>query len=289
MMMKPPARIVVGTLYSGETEFAECCESVQRQTLQPVDHFVLRHMPKYQAHATLYEEFEKRAAHCDVFIKLDADMVILSDRFFERVAERFSADPELDHLKVAVSDFFTRGLIGAVNCYRSCCRWTALSDNLHTDAPPANRRKLVADRTELAPAAVHCKACSGFQAFHFGLHKGLKVHQAARERRVDHVRRILDIIDVTWAHFLDTGDVRLLLASGGAELALAGELGSEHVDYDNVTAQRRYDRFQAMPTARLKRRVRWMRLCNRLGLPRVLRARHLAFGWRACLPMRWIG
>jgi hypothetical protein len=276
-------RIVVGTLHSGENEFAECCAALAEQSLQPVDHFVISNLPKREAHAKLHREFEARANDCDLFIKLDADMVIIDNNLFAGIAKRFSTDPELDHLKIALKDFFSNRLIGALNCYRSSCRWANIHDAFQTDAAPVNRRKREVDWTTLAPAALHCKNPSGFQSFHYGLQKGLKARAAANRQSVPVLLKHFLNIELTWRHFVNTGDQRLLLASAGAELALSQRLLPADMDYDSASSRQAFKLCEAMSVRSLNRRVRWLRFWNRRGLPVALRGRQLALGWKSLI------
>lgn len=282
-------RVLVVTLHSGEQEFEACRASVASQTLAPVEHVIVSGLPKLAAHREFHRVCESRASACDVFVKLDADMVITRPDLLERIAERFVREPELDHLKIAVQDFFSDRLVGALNAYRSTSRWATVEDNFTTDAAPVQRRGVVEDWTDLAPAAQHSPNPSPFQAFHFGLHKGLKVHAAARQRRVDLATRHFTNIERTWAHYQRTGDSRLLLASVGAEIALSDRLGSADIDYGNASARRVCARYAAMRQKRLALLVRFWRLWNRRGLPPAWRSRQLAFGWWSFIRRAAIG
>lgn len=276
-------RVLVVTLYSDEQEFEACSASVAMQSLPPTEHVVIRGLPKIAAHAALHRACESRAEQNDVFVKLDADMVIIRPDLLERIAERFAQEPELDHLKIAVQDFFSDRLVGALNAYRATSRWAPVQDNFRTDAAPIARRLVAEDWSVLAPAAWHSPDPSPFQAFHFGLHKGLKVHQAASWGRPDLANRHFTNIDRTWDHFRRTGETRLLLASVGAELALSGRLGADTIDYDNASARRACSRYAAESPQTLQRRVRVWRLWNRRGLPTAWRSRQMAFGWSSAL------
>jgi len=104
-------RILVGTLYAGENEFEECLASIKRQTYRGWSHFVIRDLPKQEAHKKLYQTFMNRADEFDLFIKVDSDMVIENENLFKGIAARFKGDPSLEQLSIAVKDFFTDQLI----------------------------------------------------------------------------------------------------------------------------------------------------------------------------------
>ena len=235
---------MVATLYCGENEFDECRESILRQSYSNFEHVVIKDLPNAAAHDALYRGFVERAAEFELLIKVDADMVIVRDDLFECAVRIFQNEPHLDLLAIAVHDFFTNALIPSLNVYRNTLKWKG-GDALFADgvAVPANRRRM--DWHVLAPAAFHCKNPSGLQAFHFGVHKGLKVRTLQNIIRIrffgksrglqsygsleDHNKNI----HRTWKHFLRTRDPRLGLASLGAEKALAGEFDTDDLNYGN--------------------------------------------------------
>ena len=100
-------RAFVGTLYSGENELEECLASIRMQTLTNYEHQVIRNLPNALAHRTLFQTFLDRSKEFDILIKVDADMVLCSDRLFENIVQKMIENPEIEVFAIAVQDFFT--------------------------------------------------------------------------------------------------------------------------------------------------------------------------------------
>lgn len=53
-------KVLVGTLYSGENEFSECKESLEKQTHKGFEHLIIENLPKKEAHHKLFSTFMER-------------------------------------------------------------------------------------------------------------------------------------------------------------------------------------------------------------------------------------
>jgi len=263
-------RVLVGTLYCGENEFDECVASIRRQRDVELDHFVLKDLPKREAHHRLYGTFMERATRFDCFVKVDADTVIEDERLLAKIGEVFREQHWVLELGIPLYDFFSDQLIPEMNAYRSCVRWTG-QDGLFTDSSPVPASNVLHDDA-LAPAAIHCKNPSPFQAFHYGVHRGIKVIQPGRERRNDlrswmHWTTLAD----TWRHFRRDGDVRLALAVLGAELAYRGTFQNEHFDYSHPFTRAVFKEYEGATAGAIAREVVRLRRSNWGLLPEGLR------------------
>jgi hypothetical protein len=211
-----------------------------------------------------------RAAEFDLFVKVDADMVLLSDTLFRRMYERMVAAPHVLDLCIAVSDFFSRRLILGLHGYRSSVTWPPADDGatpdarLFTDQRPVPRSARLNDYRELAPAALHCPDPSPFQSFHYGLHRGAKLLAVRTGRAPGEGARGGHAInrEATWRAFLETRDLRRGWACLGYELAMAGELGVLEVDYASERAQRVWSRYESLERSGLEELVRALRVEN---------------------------
>jgi hypothetical protein len=261
-------RVFVGTLYSGENEYDECVASIQRQTFRDFDHFVFKNLPNKEAHHALFKSFLERADEYDVLIKIDADVVLASDTILDRIVHKMRRDGGIDILAVAVHDFFTDQLINAgMATYRNTVRWDYSRETMFVDIAEVRPGREVYDDKELAPAGVHCKNPAPWQAFHYGLHRGLKsiqrIHSSGHWAYLERV----------WANFLKTGDTRIGLAVLGAELAYAGRLSKSDVDYTNPRMKTILEEYLPLDSAGLEREIRRLRARNWGMLPGDLRRR----------------
>jgi hypothetical protein len=248
-------KVLVGIMHCGENEYGKCIEAVRGQTHECVDVFSVEGLRNREAHWKLYQTFMSRAEEYDLFVKLDADMVLTRRTFLEEAEEWFKANPGVDDLQIAVWDFFTERLIFGLHVYSSRMRWSEPRDNLFVDyVDTIWRRK--DDKDLLAPAAYHCPDPSCFQAFHFGLHKAVKVTQYHRQRAEkigrkvhwENIRRLADV-------YLRTKEERREYAVIGAWCALRRKLGPEHVDFENTLTNEMFRRLQETGKAKRQRRA----------------------------------
>lgn len=255
-------RLLVGTLYTIEKEFPACLAAIRRQTHRNYRHFVIRNLPNLAAHAQLYHSFMARADEFDLFVKIDADMVLQDTRFFEKVIVKFKAHPAMLGLIVAVHDHFSNRLIEGLHIYRSTIRWSQRQDAVFVDAANLPPGKIVYDYDDLAPAAAHCPDPSRFQAFHYGIHKGIKALAAYHKHARSTAQFHMDNIDHTWRHFLQSADARVGLACLGAEMALRGQFQPEHLNFDHPYPRMVLARYRLMAPHQIRRAVQPIRSKN---------------------------
>ena len=264
-------RILVVTLHAGENEFERCVESIRRQTHPIRHHLVVEGLPVAEAHEVAYSYFYSRPSEFDLMVKVDADMVLHSDRLFEGIVRRFTERPDLMVLGIAVEDFFTGGSIWGLNSYRNGLAWKGLPDPVYADRLEVPPGATELDDRVLAPAAVHAPDPSPFQAFHYGVHRGSKVRYALSIGNREWASlRLLDL-HRTWRNAGRRRDRRLYLAALGGELALAGTLGWEAIDYSHPRARELFSRVESWPAGRLRRAVVRLRRVRGGWLPPDLR------------------
>lgn len=105
------AKVLVLTLCSGENELSACKKSVKAQGYPNVEHFFIANLPNKEAHDALYSEIMSNCERFDIFIKLDADMVLEDPSFIDNVVRAFINDKNLDMLSFTVFDFLTNSRI----------------------------------------------------------------------------------------------------------------------------------------------------------------------------------
>ena len=135
---------------------------------------------------------------------------------------------------IKVHDFYCNRMIWGMNAYRNTVRWKYGDEHLFVDLilDYDRVRNRIRDEQELAPAASHCNNPSPFQAFHFGVHRGLKCAQPGRlraDRQMLHWKILLDV----FRHYYDAQDIRLAYAVAGIELALMSSFDETAVSCEN--------------------------------------------------------
>lgn len=262
-------KIFVGVLYSGENEYGECLHSINQQTYSGYDLFTFENMPKLEAHTNLYHKFLDQNDKYDLLVKIDADMVLTRPELFQQIVDKFEQNPSIDVFGIAIWDFFSGGYINGLNSYRNTVHWELDPNNVNADVVIVDKDRYVYDQSELAPAAIHCKNPSKFQAFHFGVHRGIKI--LATKHSTSHWR----LLENTWQNFLKTRDTRIGLASLGAELVYAGVLTKTDIDYTNPKIAEVFHQYGELNQVQLKREIRKLRVTNWGFLPSDLRRRKL--------------
>ena len=260
-------RILVGTLYSGEKEFDDCLASIQKQTYKNFEHLIIRDLANSEAHTRLFNSFLESKDQFTLLIKVDADMVISSDTLFGDIVDKMTQFPNLDVFSIAVIDFFSGQLINGLNTYRNTVTWDYENETMFVDIPVVSPERTNYDQTVLAPAAVHCKNPSKFQAFHYGVHRGLK--SIAQQHSTSHWA----LLEKTWRNFLRTQDVRIGLAILGAELVYAGLVSKEDVDYTNPRLLSLLEKYKSLDAQTIKREITKLRYKHWGFLPGDLRRR----------------
>jgi hypothetical protein len=248
-------RFLILTLSSGENEFDACCESVRSQGHALHEHRIFKDLSKADAHARLYGTIMESGGDFDLFLKLDADMVLADDRVLSRIATCFDANPELDHLVLGVADWFTDTDMIGVHTFSRRARWRPNPSGLFTDPDPVfPGRKIVIRRPR--PVVVHHGADPDpFQAFSFGVHRAMKAcqsHLDRHDKRPFAARMSWQVLTRVWRHYQDCEDLRLGLAVRGADLVLRGQLPATAVNRADTALVEAYRRASSLAPSELR-------------------------------------
>lgn len=227
-------KLLVGVMYCIENEYIQCLDAIRNQTHKDFDLFVIEKLPNQEAHQKLYARFMREKDSYDLFVKIDADMVLTRPTFFAEVVETFSQYPETDDLEIGVHDFFTDEMVFGLHIYSPRVIWSENNERIFVDRTQCLTNHLH-DKTKLAPAAWHCPDPSLFQSFHFGVHKAVKVMQLGADSKklapaISHWRNIVR----TREHFMRNPDNRLGMVLVGAETAFRNRFSFHQVDFDNA-------------------------------------------------------
>jgi hypothetical protein len=229
-------RLLILTLYSGENEFRSCMASVSSQSHRDREHRLFENLPNAEAHECLYRTIMEKSEQYDLFLKLDADMVLADDEVLSDLVRVFEDRPNLDHLVVAVSDWMTDSRIIGAHLFSNRVRWRPQAETLYVDPDPDfPGRKLVVDDPS-RDLILHACDPSPLQAFHFGAHRALQASQVYRNLRGfrPHNARIQwQCLDRVWRHFARSGDRRLGLAMLAADMVFRKELPETANEYSD--------------------------------------------------------
>lgn len=240
-------KVLVGTLFSGENEFKKCCDSVNSQTFRSFEHMIIEGLSASEAHQKLFHFFMEHSEEFDVLLKVDADMVLTRHTLLQEVVDVFTMRKNIHHYNIAVQDWYTSCLIFGMNAYRNTVRWhfdkSIFVENSKLLKLRVNDQDLefprdgrFHDKTVLAPAAFHSPDPSDYQAFHFGLHKGVKIVESIDNGWMERLKEHCNNIERTFDHYLQSNDRRLLLAVAGGELAVQRRLPTSFASYKDAQA-----------------------------------------------------
>lgn len=227
-------RLLIGIMYTIENEFEACIEAIQMQTYQNFEYFVIKNKPNKEAHHLLYTSFMNNAESFQLFIKVDADMVLSRHTFFEEIVAFFKQNPDTDDLEIMVHDFFTGEMIFGLHIYSNRYRWEKNNEKIFVDFSSKKDFKRVQDKDLLAPAAYHCPDPSPLQAFHFGVHKAIKVMQKGIEKRKRYQMLYhWENIEKTKQNYFNKRELSYGFATLGAEVALRNNFTYEQADFND--------------------------------------------------------
>lgn len=242
-------KILIGILYSGEREYANCLSAIRRQDGVVTEVFKIENKKNKEAHDELYSTFNNFSHHFDICAKIDADMVLKTENSLSTVAELFKSNPTLDHLMIDVADYLSDIPIPGQNFYSNRVKWYGNTDQLITDyhgTYQGTSRRIMSD-----PIARHMPNPSGFQAFSFGVHRALKIVQPTN-RHLDFGRALLHwtVISRIYECYQRLGDVRRLFALAGVQEVIDSIAPNALLDYRSTKIQQIFDsRWRHMDSA----------------------------------------
>ncbi|UCH47833.1 MAG: hypothetical protein JSU95_17565 [Betaproteobacteria bacterium] len=210
-------KVLVLTLYSGEKQLDECTSALQEQSYSNWEQKIFRFLPNVEAHRRLYREIMRRAGEFDLFVKLDADMVLSHVSALEEMVGRFVEDPGLDHAVFPVHDWYSGRDIMGVHVFTGRARWSERDDRVFVDPSPAvpGTRCVFSDDEAVAE---HAPEPTLEEAFLFGRHRALKIVQRGRWfKNVGQADFQLGLLCSVWEMFLASEDLRRGAALWAAE------------------------------------------------------------------------
>lgn len=165
-------KIFVGTMFSGENELAKCISAIRTQHDVEITHYIVRNKREIEAHRDLYSTWNDVKNNYDMFVQVDADTVLIKPSLMQRVIVELRAAKEegFTSLQYPLLDLLTEQSILGLNCYHPDVVFNVPNDEVYCDRSTSN------NKTKLMKieAGYHSPDPTYQQAFHFGLHRGLK-------------------------------------------------------------------------------------------------------------------
>lgn len=178
-------RILIGTLFCGESQIDKCKEAVRSQKYVNLDQFIVADMASVDAHNTLWSYWNEHRNEYDMLVKVDADMVLVDDTIIHRLYEAMRRH-QGDGIQAALHDYFTDDLIFGVNCFANTVYFEEARDDYMCDRTYKNINNFILGTDPRSKAlgigAYHAPDPTPQQAFHFGMYRAFKRQQYILDR-----------------------------------------------------------------------------------------------------------
>jgi hypothetical protein len=156
-----------------------------------------------------------------------------------------------------VDDWVSGSAIVGIHMYRNVVRWPRCADPLFTDLPPAirARRRYLLNRPP-SPLAAHSPDPSPLQAFHYGLHRGLKAFPRG-EAALRPLHAIVGwrLLKRIWRRFEGCGDPRLGLAQLAVNHVLERGVTPEECSYSGPGLRDLLSLYEGMSVEEMRDRL----------------------------------
>ncbi len=261
-MRRSPPRVLVLTLFSGEAEFDRCRSSLGEQKYPSWEQRVVEDLPNAEAHACLYHTIMAESGRHDLFLKLDADMVLADPEVLGDLVRVFEERPDLDHLVVAVTDWMTESHIIGAHLFSNRVRWKRHEETLYVDPDPEFPGSKLVVEDPPRDLILHAGDPSPLQAFHFGAHRALQASQVWRrlgDARPHNARIQWRYLDQVWRHYERSGDRRLGLAMLAADMVFRKELPATANEYADAALRAAFETASSLDGLEIRERLepRW--------------------------------
>ncbi len=243
--MKKKPRILIGTLYSRENEYDESKRSLIDQTYSDWRRVVFAHLPNKLAHDYLYKTFMEKGSEFDLFVKLDADTVFRNKSSLNEIVDFFLMREGLDHAVFGLWDWFSDSMIMGLHAFSNRVKWKIGKENLFVDLFPEIPGYRIETKDFPSPVGIHSPNPSAFQAFHFGVHRALKVLQLEQQTfDLGQSNFQWSILKKTFRNFAEKMDKRLGFACLGAELVMRDNIMGYCQDYTSNYLEEKFEAYK---------------------------------------------
>jgi len=181
-------KVFVGTMRSIENEFELSRQSLYDQKHVSTGTFIVANKPEHEAAMTLYNKWNAVKDYYDFFVQLDPDVVLAHSNVLSNACNLLADNPRFTSLQAPLHDYLSDAEVMGLNVYSTRVEFNVPMNTLYTDRCTSNNVTLRPDNfkdfpASLVPAGEHSPDPSQLQAYHYGVHRGLK-QQFARRKQV---------------------------------------------------------------------------------------------------------
>lgn len=171
-------RVLVGTLFCGESQIQKCKDAVRAQKYVNVDQLIVSDLPSVEAHNTLWRYWNTHREEYDMIVKVDADMILTSDTTLHQLYCFIHTDDKVNAVQLPLHDYFTDDTIFGLNAFSFNVSFDVAKDDYMCDRTYRNHHEFVVGTDKrvkpLGIGATHAPNPTPQQAFHFGMYRQLK-------------------------------------------------------------------------------------------------------------------
>jgi len=245
---KKTKMVLVLMLNSGENEYQSSLKSLDRQTYKHIDRVVFSDLSNKEAHDTLYSYIMDNSHKYDLFVKLDADMVLINNMVLENIVQFFEPNPNVDQANFSVHDVMSDWNIMGLLAFTGRARWEINDEKLFVDHTPKIPGKRLLIWGKPSPVALHCPDPHLFEAFHYGAHRALKAIQKGRQSK-KWIQSAIQwhLLARVWRNYVKFKDKKRGMMMAGAFSVWSGEVDLEANEYSNKSLKdvfRKYTRLK---------------------------------------------
>lgn len=261
-------RVLILILNSGEGEYKESIKMLNKQTYKNWQKIVFRGLNNKEAHDTLYSYIMNHNKEFDLFIKLDADMVLLNETILEKIVNYFEKNPNMDQGNFAVHDVMSDQDIMGLLVFSNKAKWNGSNEKLFVDYTPTIPGKRLLVWGKPSPVAWHCPSPTGFQAFHYGAHRAMKAVQKNRNKK-SWIQSVIQwhLLYRVWMISLHTKDIGRALMLAGAYSVWKDELDEQANEYKSMKLRQVFRKYRNLSEIQIYKQLeKWglVLLCHNL-------------------------
>lgn len=167
-------KVLAGILYSGEPTLPRVIAALEAQRDIDLRIILIGRFNQWEAHRRLYHTFNETGTDVDLFVKVDADMVILHERLLATASAFVSDHDELDRISFGVQDWLSGRPILGMHVWRSSVRWLEEPPPLHTDDARTSVRSHLSLPEPPCTLVLHAPEPSDLQATRYAARRALK-------------------------------------------------------------------------------------------------------------------
>lgn len=243
--MQANKKILILTLNSGENELVDSIKMLNEQTYTNWNHKIFSNLSNKKAHEALYSFVMANSKNYDLFVKLDADMILANKFALANIVDFFDRSKNLDQANFAVKDVLSNSNIMALIVFSKKVYWDFNDEILFVDHSPTIRGKKLVVWGAPAPLAYHNPNPNPFQAFHFGAHRAMKAIQKGRIKK-NTIQIIMQwrLLYRIWKEFKKEPTNERSLALLGAFSVWRGEMGNFINEYSDRELTKMYEKYK---------------------------------------------